>query len=81
MIKVFVLILVIPLILFMTILFSLVLGSAIRYMNEGSNFKSPLDSQKPIQSTFKDKEFYKTLITGFFVFFTLLIIVKYIREW
>ena len=78
--KVLMLIIAIPLILFVTILLSLVLGSAIRYMNEGGNFKSPIDNQKPIQSTFKDKEFYKTLITGFFVFFTLLTIVKYIRE-
>lgn len=72
---------VIPLLLFMTVLFSLVLGSAVRYMNEGANFKSPMDSNKPIGTMFRSKEFYKTLITGFFVFFTLLTIAKYLREW
>lgn len=79
--KIVILILVVPLVLFMTILFSLVLGSAVRFMNEGANFKSPMDSNKPIGTMFKSKEFYKTLITGFFVFFTLLTIAKYLREW
>lgn len=65
----------------MTILFSLVLGSVIRYMNEGESFRSPIDSRKPIETTFRSKEFYKTLITGFFVFFTLLTLAKYLREW
>jgi hypothetical protein len=79
--KIVILILVVPLVLFMTILLSLVLGSAVRFMNEGANFKSPMDSNKPIGTMFKSKEFYKTLITGFFVFFTLLTIAKYLREW
>jgi hypothetical protein len=79
--KIVILILVVPLVLFMTILFSLVLGSAVRFMNEGANFKSPIDNNKPIGTMFKSKEFYKTLITGFFVFFTLLTIAKYLRGW
>lgn len=65
----------------MTILFSLVLGSVIRYMNEGESFRSPIDSRKPIETMFRSKEFYKTLLTGFFVFFTLLTLAKYLREW
>lgn len=81
MVKVLIILLVVPLLLFMSILFSLVLGSAVRYMNEGANFKSPMDSNKPIGTMFRSKEFYKTLITGFFVFFTLLTITKYLREW
>ncbi len=79
--KIVILILFVPLVLFMTILFSLVLGSAVRYMNEGSSFKSPMDSNKPIGLMFKNKEFYKTFITGFFVFFSLITIAKYLREW
>ena len=79
--KVISLILIVPLILFITILFSLVLGSALRFMNEGEKFKSPMDSNKPIEKMFRNKEFYKTLITGFFVFFTLITIAKYLREW
>lgn len=72
---------VIPLLLFMTVLFSLVFGSVIRYMNEGEDFKSPMDNYKPIENMFRDKEFYKTFITGFFVFFTLITLIKYLREW
>lgn len=49
----------------------LAFGSLIRWINEGDNYKSPLDSQKPIELMFKDKEFYKTLMTGAFVVVTL----------
>lgn len=49
----------------------LVFGSLIRWINEGDNYKNPMDSQRPIDLMFKDKEFYKTLMTGVFVVVTL----------
>jgi len=77
--KIILLLIVVPIIIIFTIIFSLVIGSLIRHINEGDNFKSPLDSQKPIDSIFRDKEFYKTFFTGLFPLITLIIIINYLR--
>ncbi|ANF49967.1 hypothetical protein A0O34_05240 [Chryseobacterium glaciei] len=76
--KYLLLVIAIPLVLFVSIFLSLVLGSLIRHINEGDRFKSPLDDHRPMPISLKDKEFRKTLLTGFFVYFTLLIIAKYL---
>lgn len=59
---------------------SLFFGSLIRFINEGDKFKSPLDSHDSISSMFKNKEFWKTLFTGFLVYVGLLLLVHLIRE-
>ncbi|WP_123947454.1 hypothetical protein [Chryseobacterium pennae] len=76
--KYLLLVLIIPILTIVSIIISLVLGSLIRFINEGDRFKSPLDDHRSMPNALKDKEFWKTFLTGFFVFFTLLIIVKYL---
>lgn len=66
-IKIITVLVAIPLILILSLAF----GSLIRWINEGDDYKSPIDSQRPIELMFKDKEFYKTLMTGVFVVVTL----------
>ncbi|REC75834.1 hypothetical protein DRF60_15090 [Chryseobacterium elymi] len=74
------LILVIPVLIIVSVFLSLVLGSLIRFINEGDRFKSPLDDYRPMPIVLKDKEFWKTLLTGFFVYLSLLIIVKCLSD-
>lgn len=76
--KYLLLVLIIPVLIIVSVFISLILGSLIRSINEGDRFKSPLDDHRPMPIALKDKEFWKTLLTGFFVFFTLLIVVKYL---
>lgn len=76
--KYLLLVLIIPILTIVSIIIILVLGSLIRFINEGDRFKSPLDDHRPMPIALKDKEFWKTFLTGFFVFFTLLILVKYL---
>ena len=76
--KYLLLVLVIPLLIIVFVFISLFFGSLIRFINEGSSFKNPFDDNRPMHIALKDKEFWKTLLTGFFVCFTLLIIAKYL---
>ena len=70
----------IPIFLILSILFSLVFGSVIRYINEGDKFKSPFDSNKSFEYHFKNKEFWKTFITGLFVYVAILLIISWINQ-
>lgn len=70
------LIIAIPLILFISAFFSLVLGSLIRYINEGERFKSPLDDKV----SFREWDFWKTLITGLFVYISLLSLAYFLNK-
>ena len=77
--KYLLLVIIIPVLIIVSVLLSLFFGSLIRFINEGDRFKSPLDDHRPMPIALKDKEFWKTFLTGFFVFFTLLIVViKYL---
>ncbi|RLJ31524.1 hypothetical protein CLU97_0948 [Chryseobacterium sp. 7] len=76
--KYLLLVLAIPVFIIFSVFLSLFFGILIRFINEGGRFKSPLDDHRPMPIALKDKEFWKTLLTGFFVYFTLLIIVKYL---
>lgn len=76
--KILLLVIAVPVLLIISIFLSLVLGSLIRFINEGDRFKSPLDDYRPIPIVLKDKEFWKTLLAGFFVYCTLLFIIKYL---
>lgn len=76
--KYLLLVLAIPVFITFSVFLSLFFGSLIRFINEGGRFKSPFDDHRPMPIALKDKEFWKTFLTGFFVFFTLLIIVKYL---
>ncbi|MGE8433100.1 hypothetical protein [Chryseobacterium joostei] len=79
--KILLLVIAVPVLLIISILLSLVLGSLIRFINEGDRFKSPLDDYRPMPIALKDKEFWKTLLTGFFVYLSLLIIVKWLSDY
>lgn len=70
------LIIIIPLFLFVSAFLSLVLGSLIRYINEGKNFKSPLDDKV----SYKEWDFWKTMITGLFVYISLLSFAYFLRR-
>lgn len=79
--KILLLVIAVPVLLIISILLSLVLGSLIRFINEGDRFKSTLDDYRPMPMALKDKEFWKTLLTGFFVYLSLLIIVKWLADY
>lgn len=79
--KILLFVIAVPVLLIISIFLSLALGSLIRFINEGDRFKSPLDDYRPMPIVLKDKEFWKTLLTGVFVYLSLLIIVKCLSDY